>query len=34
MIRFGYKTAFHEMDNIVRRNFITKKWLRSEKIRL
>jgi hypothetical protein len=34
MIKFGYKNAFHEMENIIRRNFITKNWLRSERTRL
>jgi hypothetical protein len=28
MIKFGHKMAFHEMENVIRRNFITKNWLR------
>ena len=31
MIKFGYKIAFHEMESIIKRNYITKNWLRSQK---
>jgi hypothetical protein len=33
MIKFGYKMAFYEMESIIRRNFITKNWLRNDKIK-
>lgn len=33
MIKYGYKIIFNEMESIIKRNYITKKWLRGEKAR-
>ena len=33
MVRYGYRVIFNEAESIIKRNYITKNWLRGEKER-